>query len=173
MKKCISLLFIALFLCTGCHKQATLELYVISADSVSEQTSNSDIASLALKEGRKVLSGEDFAGVDWEHQYFELKPDAVPSVGVVTAESGGSALLKTTDKDLFVWLLNGKAIYVGGFQMGNSNASTPRTPFIADKNRYVFEIRTDDKYGADKRFDKKLYAWFSDAGLLKSEIAEY
>ena len=172
MKRYILLLAAVLLLLCGCAKNDTLYLYILPADSVQDNMSDGEIASLAASEGRLAMTGDDFSGVVWESQLFELKKDAVPSVGTTSAESGGSALLKTTDSDVFVWVLGGKTVYVGGFARGQSNADSVRVPYIEDSGRYTFVLKTDDRYGDDKRFNKRLYRYFHDAGLLKSEIVQ-
>ncbi len=165
------LLIVVVLFCAGCKGQGELQLYILPADGVKDGMSAAEIGRLASQNGRLALSGSDFVGVDWEHQYFALDPKAVPSVSTVTAESGGCSLLKTTDQDVFVWVLDGKALYVGGFAMGVSNPDTPRSPIIKDKERYVFSIVADERYGQDKRFNKALYRWFYEAGLIKSELS--
>ena len=170
MKKgaCILCLICLMCLLVGCAGKGELGLYVLNAEQVRENMSAGEIGKLALKDGRLALTGEDFAGVDWQQQRFALRPEAVPSVSVLTPESGGSSLLKTTDKEVFVWVLDGKALYVGGFPMGISNPATPRSPLLRDQERYVFAI--EHKNGEDKRFNKSLYRYFSDHGLLKIEL---
>lgn len=169
MKKVIA---IALILCCllalcACGKEE-LALYILPGEQVGENLSATELGSHAKKQGRLALKGEDFAGVDWEQQRFALRPEAVASVSTVTAESGGSSLLKTTDKDVFVWVLGGKALYYGGFKMGISNPDTPKDMRLSDKERYMFSI--DHISGKDRRFDKNLYKWFYNHGLIKSEL---
>lgn len=161
-------LLLCLALLTACAGKGELGLYILPAEQVGEQLSGASLGRLAKQQGRLALSGEDFVGVDWKRQEFALRPEAVQSVSTLTAESGGSSLLKTTDKEVFVWVLDGKALYVGGFPMGISNPAAPRSPVLKDRERYLFAIEHTD--GEDLRFHKALYRWFSDHGLLKSEL---
>ncbi len=171
MKKtvCLLLAALALLLC-GCSKNDTLYLYVLPQREVSADMSDAEIASLARRIGRLALEGEDLVGVQWDTQRFEIAGD-LPA-GAASSESGGSALLKTTDGDLFVWILGGRPVYVGGFARGGSNAATPRVPYIVDDGRRIFRVETDDRYGRDLRFDTKLYRYFEKRGLLRTELSE-
>ncbi len=154
----------------ACKGEQDLALYVLSEQHISDSMSDKEIGALALEKGRQVLSGNDIYGVDWENQRYRVRPEALPSVSSLTAESGGSALLKATDKDVFIWVLNKRAVYVGGFPLGVGTVKEQRVPYIVDEERYIFKIVTDDKYGEDKRFDKKLYSYFESKDLLKSEL---
>ena len=171
MKRLIPLVLLCLCLglCVGCADREEPALYVLPAGKVNENMSASELGRLALESGRKALSGKDFAGVDWENQLFCLNPDASPSVSVVTAESGGSSILKSTGEDVFVWVMGKKALYLGGFQKGNATLGAQRSPYIADRERYVFAI-VGDGSAQDTRFNKKLYSYFYSAGLIKSEL---
>ncbi len=173
MKRAVVLVMVGICLLSlcACGGKGALGLYILSAEQVKDSMSAREIGALAAQEGRLALNGQDFVGVDWENQYFAVDAKAVPSVSTVTAEHGGCSLLKTTDEDVFVWVLNGKALYVGGFEMGSSNPATPRSPYIQDKERYTFAIAADDRYGEDLRFNKALYNWFYKAGLIKSELS--
>ena len=172
MKKFVGFLCLLLCLCSlcACSGKGELGLYILAADQVGDGLSAGELGKLALQSGRLALSGSDFTGVDWERQYFAVRPEAVQSVSTVTAESGGSSLLKTTDKEIFVWVLDGKALYVGGFIMGTSNPAEPKDPYLKDKERYCFAIETNGS-GEDQRFNKSLYQWFYRQGLIKSELS--
>lgn len=172
MKKLIGFLCLLLCVCAccACSGKGELGLYILAADQMGDSMSAGELGKLALQSGRLALRGTDFTGVDWERQYFAVKPEAVQSVSTVTAESGGSSLLKTTDKDIFVWVLDGKALYAGGFIMGTSNPAEPKDPCLKDMERYSFSIETDGS-GEDKRFNKSLYRWFYRQGLIKSELS--
>lgn len=163
------LICLCLGMLSGCGGQQEVALYVLPAAKVSENMSPSELGALALESGRKALSGKDFAGVDWENQLFAVSPEALPSVSVVTPQSGGSSLLKSTGEDVFVWVSGKKALYVGGFQKGNATIGAQRYPYIADRERYVFAI-VGDGSTEDARFNKKLYSYFYSAGLIKSEL---
>ena len=172
MKKTVFCFLFAAFLlvASGCSHQDALYLYVLPRSAVSADMSDADIAAHALKSGRLALEGSDLTGVQWDTQRYEIREDT--PVGSGSAETGGSALLKTTDADLFVWVLNGRAVYAGGFAPGSSSAATPRVPFIRDENRRIFRIETDDRYGKDRRFDRRLYGFFERQGLLRTELSE-
>ena len=172
MKKTFFIMLCALLLCSGCARSQTLSLYILSRDNITDSMSDSEIAAAARQNGRVALTGDDFAGVMWEEQRFQVKAQAVPSVGTTTAESGGSALLKTDGEGGFVWMVNDRVVYVGGFVQGVGTAGSQRVPFIKDSGRTSFTIQTDDRYGEDIRFNKTLYRFFQNAGLLKSEISE-
>ena len=105
MKKTVLIMLCALLFCSGCARSQTLSLYILSRDSITDSMSDSEIAAAARQNGRVALTGDDFAGVMWEEQRFQVKAQAVPSVGTTTAESGGSALLKTDGEDVFVWMV--------------------------------------------------------------------
>lgn len=165
----VVILCLCLGIITGCGKRQELGLYILPQAKINENMSASELGALALESGRKALSGEDFAGVDWENQLFSLRTEASPSVSVVTAESGGSSLLKSTGEDVFVWVLNKKALYVGGFRKGSGTIGAQRHPYIVDRERYTFSI-VGDGSKQDKRFDKKLYNYFYSNGLIKTEI---
>ena len=152
----------------GCGEQ-TLGLYILPADSISEGMTAGEIAEIAGEQGRLALSGSDFAGVDWENQCYAVKSEASASVSVISPESGGSSILKTTDSDVFVWVLNGKVLYVGGFEKGSASVLPQQDPYIKDKERYIFSIETLEQQ-SDKRFNSKLYNYFYKQGLLKSEL---
>ncbi len=170
MKKLIWVLILCLCLglLAGCGGEQELGLYILPAARINENMSASELGALALESGRKALSGKDFAGVDWENQLFSILPEASPSVSVVTPQSGGSSLLKSTGEDVFVWVLGKKALYVGGFRKGSGTIGAQRTPYIVDRERYIFAIVGDGEQ--DARFDKKLYGYFYSAGLIKSEL---
>ena len=163
------LLLIGMLLPAGCSKRAVPVLYVLPAAKVSENMSASELGAMALESGRRVLSGEDIAGVVWAEQLFAVLPEASPSVSVVTPASGGSSLLKSTGEDVFVWVQGKKALYAGGFQKGSGTLGAQRYPYIADRERYVFAIVGDGGAG-DERYNKSLYQWFYSAGLIKSEL---
>lgn len=164
----LSALVLMLCLLASCAGRQQLVLYTLSADKIDGTASPTEIAKLAQSEGRVAFTGEQFAGVDWSAQRFAVLPAASQSVSAITPESGGCALLKTRGDDIFVWVLNGKPVYMGGFTKGVGSTSTQRTPYITDDERYIFAVcATGDK---DPRFDKKLYNYFSKAGLLRSEL---
>ena len=170
MKRIAVTVLICLFILCGCAKEQTLELYIVPVDRVSESgMTEAQIGKIALEEGRLALRGEDLAGVDWQRQRFAVRPEASQSVSVVTAESGGCSLLKTTDKDLFVWMLNGKAVYAGGFERGSASVTPQRDPCIVDSERYIFEITS--LVVPDRRYDKRLYDYFHSHDLIKSELS--
>ncbi len=171
MKKTIWLLILCLCLglLSGCGGAQEPQLYILPADKVSDNLSASELGALALESGRKALSGKDFAGVDWENQLFAIRPEASASVSVVTPQSGGSSLLKSTGADVFVWVMGKKALYVGGFQKGSGTIGEQRYPYIADRERYLFAI-VGDGSAKDTRFNTKLYSYFYSEGLIKSEL---
>lgn len=163
----VLLMLCCLPLC-ACSDQGELGLYVLPAAQVGEHLSAGQLGSLAEKQGRLALHGSDFVGVDWEHQVFAVRPEAAPSLSTLTAESGGCSLLKTTDKDVFVWVKNGKALYYGGFPKGVSNPNAPYDPILKDQDRYRFAIVSAAT--EDKRFNKVLYQWFYAQGLIKGNL---
>lgn len=169
--KRVCLAFLLILLCllsAGCGEQE-LALYILPAEKVSENISPTGLAKLVKEQGRKAVSGSDFAGVDWENQRFAVLPQASQSVSVVDGQTGGCSLLKSTGEDVFVWVLGNKALYAGGFQKGSATIGAQRYPYIADDERYIFAIEGDGS-NRDPRFNKKLYNYFSSAGLLKSEL---
>lgn len=170
MKRVGLIAICVLLLCSlcGCGEQ-TLGLYVLPADSISDVMTAGEIADVVQEKGRLALDGSDFAGVDWENQCYAVKAEASASVSVITAQSGGSSILKTTDSDVFVWMLSGKVLYVGGFEKGSASVSAQKDPYIKDKERYIFSIETVSSEG-DKRFNDKLYNYFYKQGLIKSEL---
>ncbi|MBR5782819.1 MAG: hypothetical protein IKY33_01170 [Clostridia bacterium] len=169
MKRFRVLLLLCLLVLGGCTGEQTLELYILPAERVNEQTmTDAEIGKVALQEGRLALRGEDFSGVDWEQQMFAVKSEASVSVSVVTSEHGGSSLLKTTGDDLFVWMLDGKAVYVGGFERGTSSVTSQRSPYIKDRERYIFSVLSIGE--GDIRFNKKLYSYFHSHDLIKSQL---
>lgn len=170
--KRVWLAFLLILLCllaAGCRAKGEVELYILPADKVSDNISPTGLAKLVKEQGRKALSGKDFAGVDWENQRFAVLSQASQSVSVVDGQTGGCSLLKSTGEDVFVWVLGNKALYSGGFQKGSTTIGAQRYPYIADDERYIFIIEGDGS-NRDPRFNKKLYNYFSRAGLLKSEL---
>lgn len=169
MKKLLILLFLSALLLGGCAATAEPEMYILPANRVGDHLSPTQLGRLARDEGRLALRGSDLNGVDWEHQEFSVKPELVPSVSTISPQGGGCSLLKTTDKDVFVWVQGNQALYVGGFPMGISNPSPPRQTCLRDKERYVFTITSTATN--DPRFQKSMYRWFSARGLIKSTLS--
>ncbi len=165
----VTLLVLLCALFAGCKANEQLELYVLPQAKVSDNMSATALAALAKEQGRKVLTGKDFSGVDWENQRFALLPQASTSVSVVDEQFGGCSLLKSTGEDVFVWVLGKRALYLGGFRKGSGTLGEQRQPYIVDDERYIFSIEGEGGKN-DPRFNKKLYAYFSKAGLLKSEL---
>lgn len=163
------ILFILGLSAVGCADRQTVDLYIIPADRITDGASLSDIKTVAEKKGRIAFTLEDFSGVDWENQRFAIRPEASPSISTVTRESGGSALLKSTGDDRFLWVVNGKAVYLGGFTVGIGSTTPKLSPTLVDTERYIFEIRTDETQ-SDVRFNKTLYHAFYSASLIKSEL---
>ena len=172
MKKRWIFFLVALLCCiltVGCETSGELELFVLPQEKVRENMSPSALSKLAKEQGRKALTGKDFSGVDWERQRFAVLPEASTSVSATNEQAGGCSLLKTTGEDVFVWVLGDKALYMGGFQKGKSSVGEQRVPYILDRERYIFSIEGDSGEN-DLRFNKKLYDYFSKAGLMKTEI---
>ncbi len=172
MKKRWIFLLMALLCCiltAGCEKNEELALYILPQAKIRENMPSASLAKLAKEQGRKALTGKDFEGVDWEAQRFAVLPQASASVSATNEQTGGCSLLKTTGEDVFVWVLGERALYMGGFQKGKSSVGEQRKPYILDRERYIFSIEGDGGEN-DLRFNKKLYDYFSKAGLMKTEI---
>lgn len=157
----------------GCAKREGLALYILPRELITAQMSDGDILKMARQNGRLALDENSIAGVDWEGQRFRLTAAAVPAVGTVSKESGGSALLKTTDKDIFVLEVGGKLIYWGGFLMGTANPAAEQSLLLVDEGRYTFSLRHSERYqGADQRFNSTLYNFLQKNKLLKSSVSD-
>ncbi len=163
----------ALLFCVSCsgQKRDSLRFYVVSRSQLSASMSASETAKFVRENGRLVFDGDDIEGYNWQTHTVTLKSSAVPSVGAVTAESGGSAVFKTDDTHAFVLLLGGHMLYTGGFKSGVKNPDVPLQPSIEDSGRYSFKITFDGKYasGNDPRSDAKLYDFLNSQGLLSSK----
>lgn len=163
----------AFILLTSCsrYEKGDLQFYVVRRSVISDSMSISEKVKTARAEGRLAFDGGDIDGYNWQTHTVFLKEDSAASVGVVTKESGGSAIFKTDDSYVFVLLLKNKLIYVGGFKNGVKNPDVPLQPCIEDSGRYSFKITYDGKYANtdDPRSDSRMYKFLSKQGLLSSK----
>ncbi len=163
----------ALLLCVSCsvQKKDSLRFYVVSRSQLSASMSASETAKFVRENGRLAFDGDDIEGYNWQTHTVFLKEEAVPSVGIVTSESGGSAVFKSDDTYAFVLLLDGNMLYYGGFKSGVKNPDVPLQPSVEDSGRYSFQITFDGKYatGNDPRSDNRLYEFLNSQGLLSSK----
>ena len=166
----IILLLIAL---SGCGKsdKSDFKIYVVSRDFVTQDLSDAEIVTVAKKNGRLAFDGNDIEGYNWETHTMTLKNNSVTSLGAITKESGGSAIFKVDDTFAFVFSLNNKLIYHGGFTQGSKNPDIPLQPYISDKDTVSVKILFDSKYasGDDCRLSNKLYSFFNECGLLSAK----
>lgn len=167
-------IFLILVLLSGCSGEASPEqlgFYVISRSSLSDSMADSEIVSLAKESGRLVFDGSDIEGYNWQTHTVTLYETSVPSRGVVTNESGGSAIFKTDDTQAFILTVNDTLIYVGGFTAGSKTPDIPLQPSISDNGNYSFKILFDAKYstGSDNRNNKALYNFLKSCGKLSSK----
>lgn len=173
IKKIIPLFLILIMLC-GCSSTAApenIKFYVVSRDLLSDSMTESELVSLAENDGRLVFDGNDISGYNWQTHTVTLYETSVPSRGVVTAESGGSAIFKTDDRQAFVLTVNGDLIYTGGFAAGSKTPEVPLQPSISDNGDYSFKILFDAKYssGADSRNNTQFYNYLKACGKLSSK----
>ena len=155
---------------TGADK-ADIRFYVLKNDLINDQMTERQIVNAAKMSGRLAFDGNDIEGYYWADHCITLKRDAVKSRAEVTAESGGSALFKTTDEDYFVLTVKDEIIYWGGFEHGIANPQVPVQPSICDVDSYSFKITYNSKYatGNDPRSSKKMYACLDRLGILSSK----
>lgn len=176
MKKIFSQLFLAVFAavilasCSAVNKNE-LEFYVIDRSQINASMSDSQIVSVVRRDGRLAFDGDDIKGYNWQTHTVMLKEESVPSIGITTDESGGSAVFKTDDTYAFALVLGNELIYSGGFSNGVKNPAVPMQPCITDTGRYSFSISFDNKYAtfADPRSDSRLYSFLNKYGLLSSK----
>lgn len=174
MKKYIfPIIVILLISLSGCNKtdKSDFEIYVVSREFLTQDLSDAQIISTAKKNGRLAFDGSDIEGYNWETHTLTLKDNSVSSLGAVTAEGGGSAIFKVDDTYAFVFSLNDKLIYYGGFIQGSKNPAIPLQPYITDKDAVSVKILFDSKYASreDCRSSNQLYSFFNDCGLLSSK----
>lgn len=178
MKKPLILTFIftlTLILVCGCSSSEPddLAFYVVKREYINESMSDSEIVSAVKSNGRQMFDGTDIRGYNWQKHIVMLDPNAIGSLGSVSAQSGGSAIFKTDDTYAFALLLGNKLIYAGGFENGYANPDVPLQPYIKDKSRTSFTIEFNEKYAnsPDKRTNEKLYNFLKDCGMLSSKTA--
>lgn len=176
MKKIFSLFILALFaaaLLSSCSAGNKNELgfYVIDRSQINASMSDSQIVSAVRRDGRLAFESGDIKGYNWQTHTVVLKEESVPSIGITTEESGGSAVFKTDDTYAFALVLGNELIYSGGFRSGVKNPAVPMQPCITDTGRYSFSISFDGKYAtfADPRSDSRLYGFLNKHGLLSSK----
>ncbi len=174
MKKFIfPIIVILLITLGGCTKtdKTDFKMYVVSRQFLTQDLSDVQIIAAAQKNGRLAFDGNDIDGYNWETHTLTFKNNSVTSLGAVTKESGGSAIFKTDDTFAFVFTLNNKLIYYGGFLQGSKNPDIPLQPYIEDKNTTSVKILFNAKYATreDCRSNSQLYSFFNDCGLLSSK----
>ena len=168
-----AMLIFLMLTAVSCSKteKSDLKFYVISRDMLSDSMSDSETVAAAVSDGRLAFDGDDIEGYNWQTHTVMLKEESVPSLGIISAESGGSAVFKTDDTYAFVLALNSELIYVGGFSNGIKNPAVPLQPSIEDNGRYSFKITYNAKYAtsADPRSNVKLYNFLNGNGMLSSK----
>ncbi len=166
----LAAVLIALCSCSAPQRQ-DLKIYVVSRAAVSGTMSDKEIVSAAKSAGRLAFDGDDIEGYNWQSHTVFIKEQSSPSVGIVTDESGGSAIFKTDDTYCFVMTLKNELVYFGGFSQGLKNTEIPLQPYITDAGRYSFTIEFDAKYAenGDCRGNKKLYGFLNKLGMLSSK----
>lgn len=174
MKKYIFPIIVLLIISlSGCGKseKSDFKIYVVSRDFLTQDLSDAEIISTAKKNGRLAFDGNDIEGYNWETHTLTFKDNSVKSLGAVTKESGGSAIFKVDDTYAFVFSLNDKLIYNGGFAQGSKNPDIPLQPYISDKDTTSVKILFNSKYasGDDCRLSNKLYSFLNDCGLLSAK----
>ena len=170
---CIILIILSLISCSCTSiKSSDLMFYVIVREAIHSDMSDSEIVDTVKSEGRLAFDGDDIEGYNWQNHVVKLHDESVPSLGYVTAESGGSTIFKTDDTYAFVLIIKNTLIYVGGFKQGSKNPNIPLQPSIRDIDNNTFSITFDSKYVeyADNRSDSKLYDFLSKQGLLSAAI---
>lgn len=169
------ILILTLVLVCGCSssKPEDLKFYVVKRQHISDSMSESEIVSAVKANGRQMFDGTDIQGYNWQKHIVMLDPNAIGSLGSVSAQSGGSAIFKTDDTYAFALMLGNKLIYAGGFENGYANPDVPLQPYIKDKSRTSFTIEFNEKYasGSDKRTNETLYNFLKDCGMLSSKTA--
>lgn len=167
----ISLALLILCSCKSTFSPDQLKIYVLPRDALSDSMTDSEKVDVAENEGRLAFDGNDIEGYNWQTHTVTLYDTSVSSLGVVTAESGGSSIFKTDDTYAFVLVIDNKLIYVGGFTQGSKNASTPLQPQITDADGTSFKLTFDSKYAeyADNRNNKTLYNFLNSCGKLSSK----
>lgn len=162
-----------LIMICSCHKTQKNDLmfYVINRESIQSNMSNSEIVSTVKAKGRLAFNGNDIEAYNWQNHVVKLYEEAVPSLGNVTNESGGSSIFKTDDTYAFVLIIKDTLIYVGGFKQGIKNPNPPLQPSIHDNERYSFCIEFDKKYSEheDNRSNSTLYSFLNKHGLLSTK----
>lgn len=171
MKRLLLILITAVLLFSLCacrSQRADLKFYVLSAEDVTENMSDSALLSLAKKKGRLAFTGEQVQGYLWAEHQVRLKDVDVRG----GAQDGGSRLFQTNAGDLFVLALGGRVIYTGGFEAGAGTVTPPRSPYITDIDETTFAICYDAKYTdcADPRGNERLYNFLTDRQLLVSRF---
>ncbi len=173
MKKILTI-FVILILLVSCSKTASpedMQFYVLNRNLLTSDITDSETVKLAKNSGRLVFDGNDIEGYNWQTHTVNLYESSVTSVGVVTAESGGSAIFKTSDKYAFVLIIGDDLVYTGGFTSGTSTPDVPLQPSISDNGQYSFKILFDAKYASysDNRDNIKLYNFLNYCGKLSSK----
>ena len=172
-KHLFPIIAIVIIVLCGCNKtdKSDFKIYVVSRDVLTRDLSDSQIVSTAKQNGRLAFDGNDIEGYNWETHTIIFKSNSVTSLGAITKESGGSAIFKVDDTFAFVFTLNDKLIYHGGFVQGSKNPDIPLQPYIADKSVTSVKILFDSKYATndDNRSNNRLYSFLNNCGLLSSK----
>lgn len=174
IKRIMTTLLISAILLTICgcsqDKKSDLAFYVIKRNNITASLSDREVVKVAKKSGRLAFDGEDIEGYNWQTHTVKLYESAVPSLGSVSAESGGSKIFKADDTYAFVLIIKNELIYLGGFKAGSKNPDIPLQPSIRDGEEYTFSIVFDAKYstGPDNRSNNKLYDFLNKFGMLSS-----
>ncbi len=172
-KPLLFIVFLLIISLTGCKNESKsdFKIYVVSRDLITQDLSENEIINVAKKSGRLAFDGDDIQGYNWETHTLTLKDNSVTSHGAVTAESGGSTIFKVDDTYAFIFSLNDKLIYYGGFMQGSKNPDIPLQPYMADKDTTSVKIEFDNKYAdhKDNRSNTQLYSFFNKFGLLSSK----
>lgn len=171
MKRVWSFLLVAVLALSLCACRATkedLKIYVVPGEKVTRTMGDEAILDVARKSGRIAFTGQDIAGWLWEEHRVQLKDISVTG----KAGDGGSALFQAGPNDLFVLVLGGRTVYVGGFAPATGAVKAARSPYIQDGADDTFYLKIDRKNaeGRDPRADAKLYDYLAEQQLLVSAI---
>lgn len=172
MRRLLAAAAAVIILLSACSsvKKSDLKMYVVKRSALPASLTGAQVVSAVEKEGRLAFDGDDIEGYNWQTHYVTLKPSAVPSLGRVTAESGGSAIFKVSDEYALVMTVGKRLVYVAGFKNGVKNPDVPLQPSVEDVDGTSFKITFDPRYatGEDPRSSSFLYSFLQDHGMLSA-----